>query len=134
MKTKLSKLKKVEETKDRYEYLTNRIIDIKNKELIKVYKFLLYESPFGISIFNELKGFCNITSHIKVDIPQAKNIIDFTDLSFVDTFIAITGTQEEVNSNNVKVKEILAKHHILYKEISEEKVKDSLLFLVENRY
>ena len=134
IKIKLSKLKKVEETKDRYEHLTNRIIDIKYKELIKVYKFLLYESPFDISIFNELKGFCNITSHIKVDIPQAKNIIDFTDLSFVYTFIDITGTQEEINSNNVKVKEILAKHHILYKEISEERVRDSLLFLMENRY
>ena len=33
-----------------------------------------------------------------------------------------------------KVKEILDKHHILFKEINEEKVKDSLLFLMENRY
>ena len=134
LKTKLSKLKKFEETKDRYDYLTNRIIDIKDNEFTKVYKFLLYESPFDVNIFNELKGFCNITSHIKVEIPKDKNVIDFTDLSFVDTFIDMIGTKEEINSNTTKVKEILDKHHILYKEISEEKVKDSLLFLMENRY
>lgn len=134
LKTKLSKLKKFEETKDRYDYLTNRIIDIKDNEFTKVYKFLLYESPFDVNIFDELKGFCNITSHIKVEIPKDKNVIDFTDLSFVDTFIDMIGTKEEINSNTTKVKEILDKHHILYKEISEEKVKDSLLFLMENRY
>lgn len=134
LKTKLSKLKKFEETKDRYDYLTNRIIDIKDNEFTKVYKFLLYESPFDVNIFNELKGFCNITSHIKVEIPKDKNVIDFTDLSFVDTFIDMIGTKEEINSNTIKVKEILDKHHILYKEINEEKVKDSLLFLMENRY
>ena len=134
LKTKLSKLKKFEETKDRYDYLTNRIIDIKDNEFTKVYKFLLYESPFDVNIFDELKGFCNITSHIKVEIPKDKNVIDFTDLSFVDTFIDMIGTKEEINSNTIKVKEILDKHHILYKEINEEKVKDSLLFLMENRY
>lgn len=134
LKTKLSKLKKAEEIKDRYDYLTNRIIDIKDTEFTKVYKFLLYKSPFDVNIFDELKGFCNITSHIKVEIPKDKNVIDFTDLSFVDTFIDITGTKEEINSNSKKVKEILDKHHILYKEISDEKVKDSLLFLMENRY
>lgn len=134
LKTKLSKLKKAEETKDRYDYLTNRIIDIKDTEFTKVYKFLLYKSPFDVNIFDELKGFCNITSHIKVEIPKDKNVIDFTDLSFVDTFIDITGTKEEINSNSKKVKEILDKHHILYKEINEEKAKDSLLFLMENRY
>ena len=134
MKTKLCRLKKAEETKDRYDYLTNRIIDAKDNEFTKVYKFLLYKSPFDVNIFNELKGFCNITSHIKVEMPNDKNVIYFTDLSFVDTFIDITGTKEEINSNSKKVKEILDKHHILYKEISEEKVKDSLLFLMENRY
>ena len=134
LKTKLSKLKKFEETKDRYDYLTNRIIDIKDNEFTKVYKFLLYESPFDVNIFDELKGFCNITSHIKVEIPKDKNVIDFTDLSFVDTFIDMIGTKEEINSNTIKVKEILDKHHILYKEINEEKVKDSLLFLMENMY
>lgn len=134
LKTKLSKLKKAEEIKYRYDYLTNRIIDIKDNEFTKVYKFLLYESPFDVNIFNELKGFCNITSHIKVEIPKDKNVIDFTDLSFVDTFIDMIGTKEEINSNTTKVKEILDKHHILYKEINEEKVKDSLLFLMENRY
>ena len=134
LKTKLSKLKKFEETKDRYDYLTNRIIDIKDNEFTKVYKFLLYKSPFDVNIFNKLKGFCNITSQIKVEIPKDKNIIDFTDLRFVDTFIEITGTKEEINRKSVKVIEILDKHHILYKEINEEKVKDSLLFLMENMY
>ena len=134
LKTKLSKLKKAEETKDRYDYLTNRIIDVKDTEFTKVYKFLLYKSPFDVNIFNKLKGFCNITSQIKVEIPKDKNIIDFTDLRFVDTFIEITGTKEEINRKSVKVIEILDKHHILYKEINEEKVKDSLLFLMENMY
>lgn len=134
LKTKLSRLKKAEETKDRYDYLTNRIIDAKDNEFTKVYKFLLYKSPFDVNIFDELKGFSNITSHIKVEMPNDKNVIYFTDLSFVDTFIDMIGTKEEINSNTIKVKEILDKHHILYKEINEEKVKDSLLFLMENRF
>ena len=196
LKVKLSKLKKVEETKDRYDYLSNRIIDAKDNEFIKVYKFLLYKSPFDINIFNELKEFCNITSHISIAaqvINDGKRKICLSELSFIDTFIDITSrngaklnvgathrepafvldenvgaklrepalvldenvgaTHREpafVLDENVgaklrepaftlgeieeKVKQILDKHHILYKEINEERVKDSLIFLMENRY
>lgn len=134
LKTKLSKLKKFEETKDRYDYLTNRIIDIKDNEFTKVYKFLLYESPFDVNIFNELQGFCNVTSHLIIENEHSESDTSLTNMSFVDTFLDITGTEEEISNNDVKVKEILDKHHILYKEISEEKVKDSLLFIMENRY
>ena len=170
LKTKLSKLKKVEETKDRYDYLTNRIIDIKDNEFTKVYKFLLYKSPFDVNIFDELKGFCNITTHISInaqDINNSERKICLKELNFIDTFIDIISrdgaratrpySKDELceskemcksktrkgelcepaftlSKMEEKVKEILDKHHILYKEINEEKVKDSLLFLVENRY
>ena len=185
LKTKLSKFKKAEETKDRYDYLTNRIIDIKDNEFTKVYKFLLYKSPFDVNIFDELKEFCNITTHISInaqDINNSERKICLNELNFIDTFIDIisrdgacatcTYSKDELceskemcksktrkgelcepaivlNENagakhceptftlskmEEKVKEILDKHHILYKEISEEKVKDSLLFLKENRY
>ena len=170
LKTKLSKLKKTEETKDRYDYLTNKIIDAKDNEFIKVYKFLLYKSPFDLNIFNELKEYCNITSHISIAaqvINDGKRKICLSELSFIDTFIDITSRdgaratrpyskdelckskemcKSETRKGELcepaftlgeieeKVKQILDKHHILYKEINEERVKDSLIFLMENRY
>ena len=151
LKIKLGKLSKVKETKIKNDYLTNRIIDNKDAEFIKVYKFLLYKSPFDINILNELKEFCNITSHISVNNHDANNIkrkICLSELSFIDTFIDITSRNETklnvraklcepaftLGEMEEKVKQILDKHHILYKEINEEKVKDSLLFLMENRY
>ena len=133
-KLKLSKIKKVEETNDRYNYLTNFIIDAKDNEFIKVYKIMLYKSPFSINIFNELKVFCNITIHLNIENEHSENNISLLKISFVNTFLDIIGNEEEIKSNSVKVKEILDKYHILYKEINEEKVKDSLLFLVENKY
>ena len=133
-KLKLSKIKKVEETNDRYNYLTNFIIDAKDNEFIEVYKIMLYKSPFSVNIFNELKVFCNITIHLSIENEHSENNISLLKISFVNTFLDITGTEEEIKFNSVKVKEILDKYNILYKEISEEKVKDSLLFLVENRY
>ena len=150
-KSKLNKLEIAKETKSKYDYLSNRIIDVKDNEFIKVYKFLLYKSPFDINILNELKEFCNITSHISVNNHDANNIkrkICLSELSFIDTFIDITSRNETklnvraklcepaftLGEMEEKVKQILDKHHILYKEINEEKVKDSLLFLMENRY
>ena len=150
LKTKLSRLKKTEETKDRYDYLTNRIIDAKDNEFTKVYKFLLYKSPFDANIFNELKEFCNITTHISInaqDINNSERKICLNELNFINTFIDIISRDgdratrpysmdelcEPLDIEN-KVKQVLNKYHILYKEISEEKVKDSLLFLLENRY
>ena len=150
-KSKLNKLEITKETKSKYDYLSNRIIDVKDNEFIKVYKFLLYKSPFDINILNELKEFCNITSHISVnnqDINNIKRKICLSELSFIDTFIDITSRNEAqlnvaaklcepaftLGEMEEKVKQILDKHHILYKEINEEKVKDSLLFLMENRY
>ena len=134
LKTKLSRLKKVEETNDRYNYLTNFIIDAKDNEFIEVYKIMFYKSPFSVNIFNELKVFCNVTIHLNIENEHSENNISLLKISFVNTFLDITGTEEEIKFNSEKVKEILDKHNILYKEISEEKVKDSLLFLVENRY
>ena len=134
LKAILNKLKKEENIKDRYNYLTNRVIDVKDTEWIKVYKFLLYKSPFDINIFNKLKSFCNITSHIIIENAHDENNISLSSINFIDTFLDVTGTIEELDGNCVKVNEILNKHHILYKEIGEEKVKDSLLFLMENRY
>lgn len=134
LKLKLNKLKKVDELKDRYDYLTNRIVDLKANEYIKVYKFLLYKSPFDITMFEELKEFCNITSYITiVDIYDVQNI-SLTNFSFVDTFLDVIGNLEEIESNALKINEVLKKYHVLFKEINEEKVKDSLLFLMENRY
>ena len=133
----------VEEIKDKYDYLTNRILDVKDDKYIKVYKFLLYKSPFDVSVFNELKEFCNITSHIKIDTYETNNSerkICLNELSFINTFIDVNCIGEAceptyANSDlEMKVKEILDKYHILYKEIDEEKVKDSLLFLMENRF
>ena len=143
LKARLNKIKMVEEIKDKYDYLTNRILDVKDDKYIKVYKFLLYKSPFDVSVFNELKEFCNITSHIKIDTYETNNSerkICLNELSFINTFIDVNCIGEAceptyANSDlEMKVKEILDKYHILYKEIDEEKVKDSLLFLMENRF
>ena len=154
LKTKLGRLKKAQKTNDRYYYLTNRIIDAKDNEFTKVYKFLLYQSPFDVNIFDELKGFCNITTHISInaqDINNSERKICLNELNFINTFIDIISRDGDratcpyskgelcepaftLSKMEEKVKEILDKHHILYKEINEEKVKDSLLFLMENRY
>ena len=128
IRLRLLKLKKIDETNARYEYLTNRIIDIKDTELIKVYKFTLYKIPFDLRVFDELKSICSITIYVIKDSDK------LLDLSYINTFVDITGTSDEIETKCIEIKDILNKHHILYKEISEEKVKDSLLFLLENRY
>lgn len=128
IRLRLLKLKKIDETNARYEYLTNRIIDIKDTELIKVYKFTLYNVPLDLRVFDELKSICSITIYVIKDSDK------LLDLSYINTFVDITGTSDEIETKCIEIKDILNKHHILYKEISEEKVKDSLLFLLENRY
>ncbi len=170
IREKIIKLKLLEEGNERYDYLTNRVIESKDKEYIKVYKFILYESPFDLSLFNELKDICQITIHTNVVIDKETNSIQLSNLNYINTFIYIIGSDTDFamadtdfamadtdfvgantafvgantafvgadiirpNGYDKKVKEILNKYQILYKEIKEEKVKDSLLFLMENKY
>ena len=119
-KGKINKFKTTDFKNDKFVSITNDIIANKQIEFIKVIKFILYKHPFDINVFNELKEYCNITSHIVVDAEEVK----FSDLNFIDTFIDITSSGETCEPAlamaglDAKVKEILDKHNILYKEIS----------------
>ena len=83
---------------------------------------------YTLRVFDELKSICSITIYVIKDSDK------LLDLSYINTFVDITGASDEIETKCIEIKDILNKHHILYKEISEEKVKDSLLFLLENRY
>ena len=154
-KEQLDKIKPFKECNGRYNYLTNRIIESKENEFIKVYKFILYEAPLDLNVFNELKDICDITIHIDI-VGDENDKISLTNLNYVNTFISIgacrTRPYDDVGVRKThlydavgasyaspsdldsKVKDMLGKYQILYKEIREEKVKDSLLFLMENNY
>ena len=154
-KEQLDKIKPFKECNGRYNYLTNRIIESKENEFIKVYKFILYEAPLDLNVFNELKDICDITIHIDI-VGDENDKISLTNLNYVNTFISIgacrTRPYDDVGVRKThlydavgasyaspsdldsKVKDMLGKYQILYKEIREEKVKDSLLFLMENSY
>jgi hypothetical protein len=154
-KVQLDKIKPLEESNDKYNYLTNRIIESKENEFIKVYKFILYEAPLDLNVFNELKDICDITIHIDLVTDENGRML-LANQNYMNTFISIgaretrpydvAGARETRPYDAVgasyasptdldsKVKEVLGKYQILYKEIREEKVKDSLLFLMENSY
>lgn len=132
-KEQLDKIKPFKECNGRYNYLTNRIIESKENEFIKVYKFILYESPLDLNVFNELKDICDITIHIDI-VGDENDKISLTNLNYVNTFISIGACETRPSDLDSKVKDMLGKYQILYKEIREEKVKDSLLFLMENSY
>ena len=129
----LTKFATLEESKDRYNYLTNKIIESKENEFIKVYKFILYEAPLDLNVFNELKDICDITIHIDI-VGDENDRILLTNLNYINTFISIGARKTRPSDLDSKVKEVLDKYKILYKEIKEENVKDSLLFIMENNY
>lgn len=133
IREQFTKLKLLEESNGRYNYLTNRIIESKENEFIKVYKFILYEAPLDLNVFNELKDICDITIHIDI-VGDENDKISLTNLNYVNTFISIGACETRPSDLDSKVKDMLGKYQILYKEIREEKVKDSLLFLMENSY
>ena len=93
----------------------------------------MYESPLDLNVFNELKDICDITIHIDI-VGDENDKISLTNLNYVNTFISIGACETRPSDLDSKVKEVLGKYQILYKEIREEKVKDSLLFLMENSY
>lgn len=129
-KEKLKKLKSADVKGNNCINITNDILSNKEIEYLRVIKIILYKAPFDINIFDKLKDYCSITSHISVK----SDTIEFGKLSFVNTFLSINGNEEEIATKFIKVSEILDENHILYKEINEEKVKDSLLFLLENDF
>lgn len=129
-KEKLKKLKSADVKINNCINITNDILSNKEIEYLRVIKIILYKAPFDINIFDKLKDYCSITSHISVK----SDTIEFGKLSFVNTFLSIGGNEEEIATRLIKVSEILDENHILYKEINEEKVKDSLLFLLENDF
>lgn len=129
-KEKLKKLKSAEAKVDNRVNLTSNVVSNKDIEYFRVIKLILYKVPFDINIFDKLKDYCSITSHILVN----SDTIELSKLSFVNTFLSIYGNEEEIATKLIKVSEILDENHILYKEINEEKVKDSLLFLLENDF
>ena len=129
-KEKLKKLKSADVKGNNCINITNDILSNKEIEYLRVIKIILYKAPFDINIFDKLKDYCSITSHISVK----SDTIEFGKLSFVNTFLSIDGNEEEIAKKLIKVCEILDENLILYKEINEEKVKDSLLFLLENDF
>lgn len=129
-KERLKKLKSADVKGNNCINITNDILSNKEIEYLRVIKIILYKAPFDINIFDKLKDYCSITSHISVK----SDTIEFGKLSFVNTFLSIDGNEEEIAKKLIKVCEILDENHILYKEINEEKVKDSLLFLLENDF
>ena len=137
---KINKLKNIKEENKKTEYLANRILTFKNHEYIKVYKFVFYKFPFNLKVFFDLKDICNITSHICIENDnKEQGSINLSEMSFVNTFIDFTYVYEDISNKlieeiEVKIKQVLDSYHILYKEIDEEEVKDSILFLMENRY
>lgn len=129
-KERLKKLKSADVKGNNCINITNDILSNKEIEYLRVIKIILYKAPFDINIFDKLKDYCSITSHISVK----SDTIEFGKLSFVNTFLSIDGNEEEIAKKLIKVCEILDENHILYKEINEEKVKDSLLFILENDF
>ena len=136
-KQELSRLKVSEEVNERFNYLTNRIIESKDREYIKIYKILLYEVPIDLSIFNELRRVSNITCHLNVD---EKDNIQLLNLNYLNTFIEIVGKEEvrgsteNIEELDNEVKKILDQYKVIYKEIREERVLRSITFLMENSY
>lgn len=138
MKQKLNKIKKVEEKNIKFDYLTNKIIENKNNIFIKIYKFLLYKQPLNLNIFDELKNICNITIHINniyyKNIEKNKSgFINILKLNYINTFLHLE-TKNIDEEKGQLIEQILEKYNIIYKQINEENVKQSILLLIENRY
>lgn len=142
-KDKLSKIEVESLTNEKNGSILEEILLNKEVEYLKVLKITLYKSPFNLNIINEIKEKCNIVSHISIDIYSNEKVdeemgktkkINYSELSFVDTFIEIEGSEEEIKNRYNEVREILEKEEVLYKEIREEKVRESMSFIMENRY
>lgn len=129
-KAKLSHINIKGSSNDKYYDLTKDILEYKDNEYIKVFEIVLYKYPFDIDVLDKLKEYSDITIHI--DLKDEKFSID--NINFNDTFIVFTGSKEDVDEKSKLVSDILKKERIIYKEINEEKVRESLNLIMENRY
>ena len=129
-KCKVNKLNFKKVSNNSFFDLTEQILMKKGIEYFEIIKVILYLYPFDKIIINELKKYCSITIHTKVQ----KNNIAFDGLNFINTFLLIDGNIEEINDKLNEIIKILERNNILYKKIDEERVRDSILFLMENIY
>ena len=129
-KNKLNKLNLKKISNNSFFDLTEQILFKKETEYFEIIKVILYLYPFDKIIINELKKYCSITIHTKIQ----KNNIAFDGLNFINTFLLIDGNIEEINDKLNEIIKILERNNILYKRIDEERVRDSILFLMENIY
>ena len=129
-KLKLSRIRPKDLSNEKYYSLTNEIIDKRDNEYLKVLKIVLYKYPFNIDILNKIKEFCDIT--IYIDLKDEKFSVE--NINYIDTFILFTGSKENIDVKTKLVLEILNKANIIYKEINEENIRNSIDFIMENRY
>ena len=129
-KVKLSSINIKGSSNDKYYNLIKDILEYKDNEYIRVFKFVLYKYPFDIDVLDKIKEHSDITIHI--DIKDEKFSID--NINFIDTFIVLTGNKEDIDEKSKLISIILKKEDIIYKEINEERVRESLNFIVENRF
>lgn len=125
----ISNIKTIDIKNNRYSNLTNILIDNYKKEFMAVYKIILYKQPFNFEIIKLLTNISELTIYA-----NATENFNINDISYVNTYILIIGSEKEINRKKTEVINVLTTNNVLYKEMIEPKIKETLFFIMENKY
>lgn len=128
-KKEIDNIKTVDIKNSKYSQLTNILIENYKKEYMVVYKIILYEYPIDFEKIRFLTNISEVTIYTKVD-----DNFNTNNINLINSYILVVGNKEEVEIKITEIKKMLYSNNILYKEIIEPRIKETLCFIMENNY